>query len=463
VSFSTAAARTLPALVLVGLVASGCVSDQTAEKISDGVGSQFEQKVDRLAKTLHKVGGGLADTAEKKGENLENLHDSMVKKYDDRHTPERVVLFPEDAEAPAPPATQAKAAQRGEETPASGVGVVGVAAKQIRSPLLSERTLEHRRLRLLWKLALDGSGVEHVDLDGDLLYVVTKKHRLYAVELRNGLVRWLYDLKSPTDGPPGFNTLYVVISAGDVVHIIDKASGDDQWRFETDVQPASRPYCDNTRFIFGCWTGEACGFEFGDQFPRWRFTAGSHVFSAPFFHDGYAFAAGDDGYFIKYNTVLRVPGKQTEFAGRAVGDLVGTKDLVFFGSEGFEMLAYNLEEAEEAWSHGCGGRVVGGPWLSADNTVLYYSAIDDGFYALAPAAGGQQWHLPGGRVPVAASDGQLFVLKDDGDLCKVDVETGMVLWSEPTEPFVGAVAQVHSKVMCFFSEDGQVFAVEPKK
>ncbi len=449
-------------LILLCLCAAGCVSDELAKKMGDGLDQQFKEKNEQIEGTMKKISEALSRSSEQSAKRFAELQGMLASKYAQYHKEPKVVFFEEDKAGTKKPAPGAAGPAGG---PAGGPGgLPAVEPKEVKSELLSERTLEHRGLKLLWKLALDGSGVRYADLDEDCLYVVTNNHALYCIGARNGLIRWTYNLGCRPDSPPGFSPVYVVISAGDVIRVIEKQTGKDRWRFETDIQPASRPYCDTLGFVFGSWSGDVWGFEFGGTHPRWHCKVGDRVFSRPFLQNAFVYAAADNGSFSRYNLILQAAvGGNADLKGRPVGDLLGTKDTVYVGTENSEMVALSLVTGNRLWSHGCGGRVVAGPWLSGAGDVLYYSAHEDGFYALTTASGKQRWRLPDGLKPVAASDENIFVLKVDGSLCKVDSATGKVLWSESSAPFTGVVAQVQNELLCLISPDGQLFTLAPKK
>jgi len=449
----TRTGRLLVTLALFCLSAAGCAGEQALTKLGDGLDQQFKDKTDKIESSLKKISDAFAETSKRSGERFKNLQDLLATKYEEHHKTKKLVFFTED--------TKAKAAAVG--IAAGPAPEAAARPKEIKSDFLSEQTLERRGLRLLWKLALDGSPVRYADLDGGRLYIVTKKNTMFCIDLQTGLTQWIYGLKRRPDGAPGFNKLYVVISAGDTIRVIDKATGTDKWQFETDVQPSSRPHCDARGFAFGCWNGDLCGFRFGDRYPRWRLKTDDRVFSGPIVYGGFAYAVTDKGSFIKYNNVVRMRSGEVDLGGRPVGDLVGTKDLIFIGSENFEMAAFKVVDGEKAWSHSADGRAAGGPWLSANNEAVYYSAIGDGLYALAAITGRERWRLAGGVRPIAKFANDLYVFKSDGAVCKVNVNTGKVLWSESVAPFVTAVTQVESEIICLISQDGQLFALRPKQ
>jgi len=441
------------AFTIFYVTTAGC-AEQAATMISKGFEQKFEEKGKKMEATLKRVGDAFSKTAERRLSRLNALQDALTAKYEQHHKTKKLVFFAEDAKVAAPP----------EKVEVGLAGVpVAVAAAEIKSELLSEQTLERRGLRLIWKLALDGSAVRYAELNDGRLYAVTKKNALYCINADTGLMQWIYDLNRRPDGAPGFNDLYVVISAGDTIRVIEKSTGLDKWRFETDIQPSSRPYVSSGGFAFGCWSGEACSFKFGDRFPRWRLRTGASVFSAPIVYSGFAFAISDKGSFIRYNNTVKLRLGDVDLCGRPVGGLIVTKDLIFVGSENFEMVAFKVTDGQKAWSHSSGGRVVRGPWLSLDKSVLYYSAHEDGFYALTAVTGAARWRLAGGLNPIAVSGKDMFVLKTDGAVCRLNKGTGKVIWSESAKPFATAVSQLSSDVMYLISQDGQIFAIKPKQ
>lgn len=452
----TRTGRMLVTLALFSLSAAGCAGEQALNKLGDGLDQQFKDQTDKIESSLKKIGDAFTESGKQSGERFKALQNLLAAKYEQHHKTKKLVFFAEDTKA-------VEAEEAAVDIAAGPAAEAAARPEEIKSDLLSEQTLERRGLRLLWKLALDGSPARYVDLDDGRLYIVTKKNTMFCIDLKTGLTQWIYTLKRRPDGAPGFSTQYVVISAGDTIHVIDKASGADKWRFETDIQPSSRPHCGGQGFVFGCWNGDVYGFAFGDRYPRWRLKTGDRVFSAPIVYGGFAYAVTDKGSFIKYNSVIRMRSGEVDLGGRPVGDLIGTKDLIFIGSENFGMTAFKVADGQRAWAHSADGRAADGPWLSANNETVYYSAVDDGLYALAAITGKERWRLAGGVRPIAVFGTDLYAFKSDGVVCKVNANTGKVLWSESAVPFVTAVAQVSDEIICLISQDGRLFALRPKQ
>ena len=446
------------AFAIFHVTTAGC-AEQTAATISKGFETKFEERTTKMQAALDKVSEGFSKSASERLSRLNEMQDALSDKYEQHHKPMKLVFFAEDAKVAARPKKEVAVKAVADGDPAK------VAVVEIKSKLLSEQTLEHRGLNLIWRLSLDGSGIRYAEFNEGRVYVVTKKGSLFCINGNTGLLQWVYDMGRRPDGAPGFGSEYVVISAGDTIRVIEKATGHEKWRFETDIQPSSRPYVDSEGFAFGCWSGEVCAFKFGDRFPRWRLKTSKGVFNAPILYGGLAFAITDEGSFIRYNSTVRLRLGDVDLGGRPVGDLVGTKDLVFAGSENFEMVAFRVVDGQKAWAHNSGGRFARGPWLSIDNEVVYYSSHEDGLYALTAITGATRWRLADGLSPIALSRSgkNMFALKTDGSICKLNAGTGKVIWSESAKPFTAAIGHLSSDTMYLLSEDGQVFAIKPKQ
>jgi outer membrane protein assembly factor BamB len=438
---------------LAALAAGCCYYEESFIRVADGMDQKVDETIKDMNEAVNRASAALEASAQRYEEQYKEYKDLLVAKYQDHHQPCELVFFERDGLAPA---------EAGRVAPSAEEAAAAATPREIEAPILGERVLEHRGLHVLWKLALDGSPARYAYVDGEQLYVVTRRNRIYSIERRTGLTRWVTTLRRRPDSPPGFNDAYVVISAGDEIHVIDKLTGRDKWRFETNIQPASRPYTSSVGFVYGCWDGTVAGFQWGERFPRWKFRATDRVFAAPYVHEADVFAAADDGKLTRYNKVTGVGAKIIRLGARPANDIIGANDMLYVGTHDFDMLAIRRSDLSTLWTHSAADRVIGGPWLSSDRRVLYYSARKDGLYALTAATGRQRWHIPGGLRPVGRTNDRLFVLSSDGALSLVDAGTGKAEWSEKIEPFVTAVDHVADKTVYLLSDDGQIYAIAPR-
>jgi outer membrane protein assembly factor BamB len=437
--------------------ALGCHALESVEKLGEGMETQMQRRGPEIEAAIVGMMQALGRSAEDAQDRVTRLAENLKTTYGDGGRSPKLVYFTEDAARPEAVAPGKPTADEPEDHER-----VFVKPEPVQANLLTERTLEHRGLRVLWNLPLDGSGVRYADIDGEDLYVVTQANRIYAIQLRVGLTRWVTSLPRRPDSSPGFNKDYVVISAGDIIRVIDKATGRDRWRFETRVQPASRPFCSASYFVYGCWTGEVAGFQFGDRHPTWRFRADARVFVRPMLVAGQAFAAADSGVLSGYNTATRIAGNDIKLGGRPVG-MVASQDRVFVGTDNFEVVAVRASDLGRVWSHASDGRVIAGPWLSENGHTIYYAAGQDGFYALAAGNGRPRWKMANGVKPVGAHGDALFVLQNGGTLSYASATTGRIEWSEPIAPFVSAVENIREDVVVLIAPDGQIYALAPKQ
>jgi hypothetical protein len=235
--------RSTVAITCLAALGAGCCYEEVMVQVGDGMDQKVDQTLRRMNEAMATASAALEDSVGRYETQYKEYRDLLVDRYNAHHQPCELVFFARDA---LPSQAPGEEARPGEPTgkPAEPV------FKDVEADILTERVLEHRGLQLVWKLGLDGSPARYAFVDGEQLYVVTQQNRIYSIERRTGLTRWLARLPRRPDSPPGFSDAYVVISAGDVIHVIDKFTGRDKWRFETNVQPASRPYCSRVGFVY---------------------------------------------------------------------------------------------------------------------------------------------------------------------------------------------------------------------
>ncbi len=442
----------LSGVLILAVLALGCTAVPPAKMVADEIEEQFMAKGQELEATLVRIHKALMASGERTREQLSELYDSLVATYERDHRPSKLVFFPED-KTPAP---VTPTPDRPDVTP--DPDVPEVPTERIDRNIVSRATLTRRGMQVIWRLELDGTGIHSAYLDDGQLYLVTNGNRIYCIDQRSGITRWVYTLDRRLDTKIGFSPDYVVFSSFDTIHVLNKTDGTERWRFETDIQPASEPYCDDTWFIFGAWNGDVHGFRFGDRHPHWTYRAGNRVFVRPDQHEGMVYAAADEGNLAVYNAERRLLHGSFDLGGRPAG-IAGTDNMLYVGNENFEVTAIHRASLNRRWSFGAGGRVTDGPWLSDDEDVLYFSAFRDGLYSVSAVEGDERWFLRGGLKPVARSGNNLLVLREAEQVAMVDDDTGQVQWSEPIAPFVGVVTNQDNDVISLYTADGRVYAV----
>lgn len=432
---------------IFALVLGGC-TEQQYNMMADGFEKSAEEQSKKIESVSDRIGAALERSADDSAKKMQSFADILTQKY---RGGDGTDIF-----APTPAQKKAAAAEQAQ------VKKVYVPQK-IEASILGDRVLQHRGLRQLWKLTLDGTGVCHTYLDDNYLYVLTNGNIIYSIELRSGLTVWKYDIGRKPDSLPGFGADYVVVSAGEVIRVLDKRIGKELWRFETDIQPATRPFCGKSIFVYGTWTGHIAGFGYGDVHPRWKYYAGSPVFSTPFVVAPHAYTAGDNGSFYRFNVLTGAKKACEPLRARPVSDIIGNARMLFLATDNFELFGVNTETGDMLWKHSADGRFLGGPWVSKDEKTLYYSADEDALYALNMITGEKIWKLSGGIKVVGTTDREMFVLCKDGSIAQVNAESGAEIWKENIAPFTAVVSQSTSPIICLISEDGQLFAIGPKK
>ncbi len=165
----------------------------------------------------------------------------------------------------------------------------------------------------VWERNLEEGIFSSITFDDGLLYVGTDRSRVYALNARNGTVRWSCD----TDG-----------------------------RIFTSSPKVYRGY-----LFVGCYSGSFYAIDARSGWVKWVFRANKPVLSAPAFHGDSVFFGSEDGMF--YAVGVRSGAKQWEFRARAPivtgPEVLGDSVLVPGGNT---VYALDVASGELNWKEG---------------------------------------------------------------------------------------------------------------
>ena len=267
---------------------------------------------------------------------------------------------------------------------------------------------------------------------GGVVYVGSDDDRLYALDAKDGNVRWTFtagpcrravgvgpeasrcDVDGVTVGPDG--SVYFV---ADGIYGL-KPDGTLRFRYALPTHCAGAPALaspgDGTLYA-GCQDEKLYALN-PDGTKRWEFHAGDDIDSAP--------AIGDDGtiYFGSDDTKVYAvsPAGELKWAVKTAGPVRSAPALaadgtIYVGSGDAGLYALH-PNGTVAWIFKAADRIVSSP-LVDDTGAILFGSQDDRLYAVEPD-GRLRWSLLlGGDVdstPALAADGTVVVGCDDGAL-----------------------------------------------
>ncbi len=238
------------------------------------------------------------------------------------------------------------------------------------------------------------------------IYAPNADGTLYALDLQ-GEVLWTFEAGDPLWGTPTTDgeRLYVP-SLGHVLYAINPKDGSVIWQTRLDGALASQPTLVDGVLYVGTFANQVVAVQAEDGKVLWTAPASGWVWSAPAYADGTLF----------------------------VGDLGG------------KIMALDAETGKEKWSVTQGGPVIGQP--AVDNEALYFTTENGILIALTPEGKPLWQHNFDGKLyasPVVASDMLLVApYKSTNFLVAMNTD-GQIRWTLTTEAVESALKLLQEK------------------
>lgn len=264
-----------------------------------------------------------------------------------------------------------------------------------------------------WRAPIAGDVPSAPAIVDGVAYVDDGEQSLYAVDARDGTVRWQTDLVGDGYGTAAGGTPTVAdgvayATSGDGLAAVDLDDGAVLWR--VDGLAEGTPAVAGDRVFVGDGHGLAAADR--DGHPRWRYAEGDDRLDAASLHhtptaaDGLVHVGVDDRASLTNRTVYafdpdggRAWTTRTGYAAHttaAVADgtvFYGARDRASDGDGA--VLALDADDGAVRWEHRIPGRVAK-PTV-ADGTV--YAGTSAGVFALDAADGAVQWSFERDRAP----------------------------------------------------------------
>jgi outer membrane protein assembly factor BamB len=254
-----------------------------------------------------------------------------------------------------------------------------------------------------WHFPVDGAGTTEPFLGSpalgqDMVYFTSTDHKVYALDVETGAMRWEFETGNQIWGGPAYHDGTVYVGSSDKnLYALNADTGERKWVFVAGGAVYSTPHVSEDTVYFGALDNQAYALNTENGEERWTFQTGNWVWESPLSHEG----------------------------------------VVYVPSLDHSMYALYDSNAAVKWQFEAGDMIPGSPVIA--DGVLYFSANNAGVYALDAETGAPIWHYPEeGDFKVLASPtvaGQLaFVNADDGNLYALDSATGQLRWKVEPGP-----------------------------
>ena len=135
----------------------------------------------------------------------------------------------------------------------------------------------------IWMTTLDGGVFSSVVLEGDTLYVGTDRQKVYAIDTKDGDVRWIFrtDSRIFTSSPKiHAGMLYVGCYSG-TLFAVSADNGRLRWKFSGVGAILCAPVFHENDVIFGTEKGMVYALNAEDGTKKWEFNSGAKIANDP--------------------------------------------------------------------------------------------------------------------------------------------------------------------------------------
>ena len=135
----------------------------------------------------------------------------------------------------------------------------------------------------IWNTTLDGGVFSSVVLEGDTLYVGTDRQKVYAIDAKDGDVRWIFhtDSRIFTSSPKMHAGMVYIGCYSGTLFAVRADNGRLRWKFSGAGAILCAPVFHEHDVIFGTETGMVYALDVRDGTKKWEFNSGAKIVNDP--------------------------------------------------------------------------------------------------------------------------------------------------------------------------------------
>ena len=324
--------------------------------------------------------------------------------------------------------------------------------------------------RVKWKFQTPGQVISSPAVVGDMVYVGSTDHNLYAVERETGTLKWKFGTGSRVTSSPAVASGAVFFESYDgIFYAVDSATGKLKWKFQTGgerrftakhlhgSQPAAESMPDpfdfylssavvaNGSVYFGSGDGNVYALDAASGQLKWKFQTGDVVHASPALDDGILFVGSWDSYFYALDAATgQEKWRFKTGEDKEIHNQVGLQaspsvanGMVYFGCRDSNFYAVDAKSGQKKWVFNNKGSWVIGSAAVKDGKV-YFATSDSGlFYALDAQSGAQVFSWSSKKWPMFSSPSiagnRLYVGSHEGKLFAIDLASQKEAWTFATD------------------------------
>ena len=277
------------------------------------------------------------------------------------------------------------------------------------------------------------------------LYFVRNEGQAYAIDAKNGKLRWMRDIANLNASSPAWwrNRLFIATLVPGSIKSLNAKNGRVLWKKRLPSRAESSPIVVGGVVYFGSEDGTVYALRANTGRKVWTYHAGGAVKAGLAYSKGNLYFGDYSGAVtaLRARTGARVWSTGTSGAsfGRS-GQFYSTPAVaygrVYLGNTDSFVYSFVAKSGHLAWRQGTGSYVYAAPAVGTVprlGPTVFIGSYDGNFYALDARSGNVEWaHRDGGRISGAPTVvGRVVYYSSLGNKNTVglDVRTGKKVWN----------------------------------
>ena len=341
------------------------------------------------------------------------------------------------------------------------------------APLISHAAARAADLKVRWQTPIGLSRGKHdrvVNLwhVGSLVYVVTSRGYLVAINASSGTIRWtrqIHGLKATISRPAISGPHQVVILSSTTAYYVNSRTGADQTKAELPFPPGTHPVLiPASRLLVGSLNE---GFDALSAVPpfftEWsEDSPGDSFTSTPVVAAGTVIFGSRLGYLWGREPATGNHGWKRKLGGAITAPITSGDSLVFVPCRDNNLYAVDAQSGVSPWVTHLPGRLIHRAAVSGK--ILLVCSAGKGLYALNAATGKILWGPVAGITRIAARKrNTLYAVTAGGNLKMLNAASGRVIDGVRLNGARFFIYNSASPVVFIASRAGRVAAIAPRR
>lgn len=261
------------------------------------------------------------------------------------------------------------------------------------------------------EIVYPGRIIDHIERDGDKLYLSTQNGNVYCFDGVERQMLWETKVSEDLMSPPSVGTENIyVYDRSSTLYCLNK-KGNFLWKIDVEEGITSGIAELNTAVCLGTEKGNLYAFDTVDGKELWRFQAEGAIHSTPVFADNKIFFGCDDHNLYILSWEGHLIGR-IKVKGKIRGTPLVEKNLVYFGSDDHHFYCFSIQKRKKRWKVKAGGKIFTSPVVSGKrilflcwNNVVYCLHKKKGhilWWQMIPSRSLYRLEVSGDRVVVSS-------------------------------------------------------------